>query len=155
MKARSLSLPLALLFGVLLGAALPATPLWFAIPPLFVAFIALAAAGERVRDHGFLVLCTGELLVAAAGTGLPWSVLPLQCVLVAVILAELGLFSTVQDLLWFAAYALTACGAFALVLLTGNVLLSGLIALVFFGCMYLGIRVGEHEQERVLAGVSP
>ena len=155
MKDRALSLPLALLFGVLLGAALPASPLWFAIPPLFVAFIALLAAGERIRDREFLVLCTGELLVAAAGTGLPWSVLPLQCVLVAVILAELGLFSTVRDLLWFGAYSLLACGALALVLLTGNVLLAGLIAAVIFGSIYLGFRVGEHEQERILAGGSP
>jgi hypothetical protein len=60
-----------------------------------------------------------------------------------------------RDLLWFGAYSLAACGAFALVLLTRHVLLSGLVAAVVFGCIYLGLTVGEHEQQRVLAGGSP
>lgn len=155
MKLRALSptLLLTLLFGGLLGAALPASPLWFAIPPLLVAFLAVMVAGRS--DRGFLLLCTGELLVAASGAGIPWSILPLQCLLVAVILAEPGLFTTGGDLLWFGVYSLAACGALGLVILARNILLSTVIAVVLFSCVYLGLALGEHEQQRALSGGSP
>jgi hypothetical protein len=146
---------LVLIFGGLLGAALPASPLWYLIPPLFIVFLAVMAAGRRVGDRGFLVLATGELLVAAAGTGLPWIVLPLQCLLVGVVLAELRLFTCPGDILRFGVFTLGAGACLALLLLTRNVLLSGCITVGLFFCIYVGLTVTEHEHRRVLAGSHP
>jgi hypothetical protein len=154
-KESTLPLALVLLFGVLVAAALPVSPLWYLIPPLFAAFLAVLAAGRRAGDPGFLALCTGELLVATAGAGVPGIVLPLQCLLVGIVLAELHLLGGTGDLSWFGAYTLAACACLALVLFLHNILVSGLIAVGIFACIYLGLTVGEHEQRRVLSGGLP
>jgi hypothetical protein len=152
---RGLSLLPVLLFGGILGAVLPASPLWFLVPPLFIAFLAVLVFGRRRGDHEFPALCIGELLVALAGAGLPWSALPIQCLLVGVILAELGLLGSLRDLLQFGAYAGLACASLALVLLPRNLLVSGLVAAGLFLVLYLGLAVGEHEERRALSGGAP
>lgn len=154
MNQGTLQLLLVLLFGGLLGAALPFSPLWYLTPPLFIAFLAMMVAGRRVRDHEFLVLCTGELLVVVSGAGLLWSVLPIQCLLTGVILAEAQLLPGGKDVAWFGVYTLGASASLALILGVRNVLISGIIAGGFLLCIFLGLKVREHEQQRVLAGGS-
>ena len=155
MRERGLSLLPVLLFGSILAAALPASPLWFLVPPLFIAFLAVLVFGRRVGEHEFLVLCIGELLVAVAGIGLPWSALPLQCLLVGVILAELDLLVSPRDLLLFGVFTLAACAALALLFFTRNLLVAGLVAAGLFLSLFLGLTVREHEQQRALSGGAP
>ncbi|MGA2933744.1 MAG: hypothetical protein ABSD81_01145 [Methanomicrobiales archaeon] len=154
MNQGTLHLLLVLLFGGLLGAALPVSPLWYLIPPLFIAFLAVMVAGRRVGDPEFLVLCIGELLVVVSGTGLSLSILPLQCLLIGVILAELHLLAGRKDVAWFGVYTLGASASLALILGIRNVLVSGIITGVFLLCIFFGLTVREHEQQRVLAGGS-
>jgi hypothetical protein len=144
-----------LFFGGLLGAALPVSPLWYLMPPLFIAFLAVLVAGRKAEGHEFLVLCIGELLVAAAGTGFFWSVLPLQCLLLGVMFSEQHLLATARDLLWYGVFTVGACASLALVLVTRNVLASGFIAVGLFLAVHLALAVGEHEQRKVLSGGAP
>jgi hypothetical protein len=155
MNGGTLQLVLVLLFGGLLGAALPVSPIWYLIPLLIVAFLAMMAAGKKVREREFLVLSLGELLVAAAGTGVPWSVLPLQVLLAGIFLAELQLLPSRSDAAWFGVFILGAAASFALILGTRNILLSCVVAGGVLLCILLGLKVREHEQLRVLAGGSP